>query len=377
MSDLCCMCRESTTNIDTLCCRGCNTLFHLKCLATTNQYYNVQLVQLLCAIKQLHWYCDQCHIGTVNTLIDCARTVRDAEQFLVQIPILIRKFEASSTTATTQASSNGSNSMEIGDVQNASIAATKPISSLTSMMGKKVLETPRSNKRKNDGNLDSQRVKLQALSTLSAPSASANGITVLEESKAVYVSNFDPTVDESHILKYLTEQSIDTSAIQCQRLVKKNWKKQKLSFVSFKINAPTNIYDKIIEASFWPNDTVVNEFVTTSKTMATNDNKTVFPKGKINKAKQKPKQQQMKQSNKNGKAIGKKQPMQKVNRWKVVRRSHQQPKRRQQQQQQQRHLQQPRQPTFPAYRQPMDPLFNPYNWMTPLPLQNRFAPMMF
>lgn len=179
--------------------------------------------------------------------------------------------------------------------------------------------------------LRSERVKLPSLSSSSSvppPSGTDNATNEMGSStelKSVYVSNYEPNTVKLHIAQHTSNASIDISAVQIQRLVNKE-RKKKLSFVSSKITASIDIYNKIVE-SFWPARTVVNEFIPVSKPQRRN---TVYPMGKGNKIKQKTKtktnRQQSKQAGKNRKSEPEISSNGKSNRWLVVRRR-QHPKR--------------------------------------------------
>lgn len=385
MSKLCGLCAVTTENTDALGCHGvCNSFFHLKCLAEKNSLYTLQLINILRGIGQLHWYCDPCHHITLNgvsaKIIDSAKILKDAAPFLSQLPRLLEKLSLTNSLPAP---------METNDITNGVVDAPQlPLSQNASTGSTSLISLVKSNTLGSlcrDSNMQAaKKRKFNDVSVNNSPvgingtSSALSSVTAPPEMvlKSVYVSKLPPVTDVAHIFQHLADSSIDTTLVKCVRLVKK-WNKKKLSFVSFKIDAPPDIFEKIVLQSFWPENLIIKEFVPIVK----QQHNKVFPKGKGTKTKQKTKKSKQgtkaKQSMKNVKS---KQVNQKraTNRWQVVRLQGRPPKNHQQlqQQQSQQQFHQQQQMPFPMQQLSMNQLYSPYNWMQMLPLQNRFAPMM-
>lgn len=85
--------------------------------------------------------------------------------------------------------------------------------------------------------------------------------------KSLYLSGFKPSVEESHILKFLSGHVVTKNivdSLKCTKLVRKN-RKQPLNFVSFKLDIPRQHYDLVSNPVLWqttgPDNVIFKEFV--------------------------------------------------------------------------------------------------------------------
>lgn len=77
----------------------------------------------------------------------------------------------------------------------------------------------------------------------------------------VYLSGFKPETDVSSVMNHLTTLGLsDLNNIQCKKLVSERKKRQKLSFVSFKLTTPPRYLDVILNPLNWPPNCIVREF---------------------------------------------------------------------------------------------------------------------
>lgn len=81
--------------------------------------------------------------------------------------------------------------------------------------------------------------------------------------KTIFVSRLNPKTTVDDVLKFLTDSKIinDTTDVHCVRLVPKDKDTSELSFVSFKLAVPKDLYDIILDPNIWPGQVALREFV--------------------------------------------------------------------------------------------------------------------
>lgn len=81
--------------------------------------------------------------------------------------------------------------------------------------------------------------------------------------KVAYVSNFDPSVTEKHVVSYLLRKNVISSAedVSCQILVSPNADMSTVTFVSFRISVNSETFHSIVNSELWPDGIVAREFV--------------------------------------------------------------------------------------------------------------------
>lgn len=82
-------------------------------------------------------------------------------------------------------------------------------------------------------------------------------------SKAIWISKFHPETTPDELENYIVENTEvkDTSKFKCSKLVKKDADIGKMSFVSFKIDVSSDVYDILINPDIWPQDKQIREFI--------------------------------------------------------------------------------------------------------------------
>lgn len=81
--------------------------------------------------------------------------------------------------------------------------------------------------------------------------------------KSIYLSQLDPSTESKDIIEYLTDANIidNTNAVKCIKLVSPKSNAETFTYVSFKIDAPNEIYEKLVLPATWPKSVAVRDFV--------------------------------------------------------------------------------------------------------------------
>lgn len=81
--------------------------------------------------------------------------------------------------------------------------------------------------------------------------------------KSIYVSRLSPTVNSEQLRTYITSRVDETSQddIDLRMLVKKDQKLEDLTFISYRILCTENLYERLINSSFWPSHVFIGDFV--------------------------------------------------------------------------------------------------------------------
>lgn len=92
-----------------------------------------------------------------------------------------------------------------------------------------------------------------------------NGPTenVNANTKTIFVSRLSPETTVDDILKFLVESKVisNPTEVKCFRLVPKDKDVSELSFVSFKLTVPTELYDTVMNSNLWPGRVALREFI--------------------------------------------------------------------------------------------------------------------
>lgn len=80
-----------------------------------------------------------------------------------------------------------------------------------------------------------------------------------------YISPFDPTRNEEHVIKHLTKNGIQTHNIEVKKLVGHNYNIDTLTYVSFKVSCTNDYTHVICNSDFWPQGTKIEPFTPRDK----------------------------------------------------------------------------------------------------------------
>lgn len=347
-------------NTESIQCYGwCGRTFHLTCLTSDNEHYKKPIIGYLNNIHNLHWYCDNCHIhsmdGISKTLKECVSSIIELKRItpilsaLCQSPLSQPKpfvFSASHTDNTSATSShiasaatsvnNGLTSVPINtdnptnidnptnnnsqtninnptnnnnqtriedmviDVDKLIVAETSDKTSKDLPLYSFVVSTGSSQPvlqsakrkignhpspiplkiQKKKGDLSSNRavqtpvsVETRANNQLIVDNQSGNSNRIMAETSCIYISKFKPEIEDSMILRHLNSIGVvDSSSVQCKRLVRTNSSGRKITFVSFKIFVPSIHTNTVLNQLNWPNGTIVRMFEDKSSNIVKNHN---------------------------------------------------------------------------------------------------------
>lgn len=84
-----------------------------------------------------------------------------------------------------------------------------------------------------------------------------------KDMKYIYLSQLDPSTEPKNIIDYLMELGIieNDKTINCIKLVSPKAVSETYTYVSFKLDSPKDLYDKLIDPDTWPKSVAVREFV--------------------------------------------------------------------------------------------------------------------
>jgi hypothetical protein len=81
--------------------------------------------------------------------------------------------------------------------------------------------------------------------------------------KSIYLSQLDPSTEPKDIIEYLMDSKVIDSdkLIKCIKLVSPKVNSDTFTYVSFKLDVPMDLYDKLVLPAIWPKSVAVREFV--------------------------------------------------------------------------------------------------------------------
>lgn len=90
----------------------------------------------------------------------------------------------------------------------------------------------------------------------------------IETGKSLVASRFAQTTSSTNVLSYMKRKlllSENSDEVSVRSLFPRGRQLSELTFVSFKITALDEIYDKLMEPTFRPDNTIIREFVIREK----------------------------------------------------------------------------------------------------------------
>lgn len=80
---------------------------------------------------------------------------------------------------------------------------------------------------------------------------------------SIYVSHLAPATEAINVIEYLMDNKLiaNDQTIKCSKLVSPKANCEGFTYVSFKIDAPKDLFDVLVQPSAWPTSVAVREFV--------------------------------------------------------------------------------------------------------------------
>jgi len=323
----CQICKLDADNTYLICNGPCGKRFHVACLAKyNNQYKDTLAKSYMMKIKNLRWFCDNCvtHPFITHALSSFDLLTRLAELSVMLEPIA-KLFPQLHAPCTSTIDTNVMTSQISGEDNILSPAVNHTNSSTEPMDQSSPVENQQQQQQQldqqqqqqekqqllNDVNLNfgssssapsnqlqfdryvtakrpryhldatliplaadlqgseqviSQKFSLENLIAKNSNSNTPKTVVKTNLTRSLYVSNFAPFVETSHILNHLKgfkDLEHIVGGIKCTKLVKKN--NLPLTFVSFKLDIPRHHYDLIANPALWLSEgerkVTVKEFV--------------------------------------------------------------------------------------------------------------------
>lgn len=241
----------------------------IKCYGYCNSYYHVgDCAQLkrgfsktLSEKPNLQWYCNNCMSPNAmfKKLTDCYQSINELIVKLTPILEVIPTLVSSITAMNVQNSTKSFANIVKGNLN----AYSTPISTPTSQRKRRRSPTTnRNNKPLYNVNLqygtkpkESNNDELSSLAI--APPVNNESVDL----KHVFITKFDRNTSAEQITNYIAKNIEDPSQIKVKKLVKRDVSIESLTFVSFKISAPTELFNQIVATSFLPDTVSVREFI--------------------------------------------------------------------------------------------------------------------
>lgn len=306
----CATCKlAADTNV--LNCNGsCGNAFHVTCLSTKNSQYKNSLLQYTNKIPNLRWYCDNC----VSVPFDSQTFIStELTKQLTDIKIFVDKLltslnsgalttqsDAASKTGSminqNEASANGSfataesEAMEESLSANTSLHGTNgAVPSLSNHVTTRKRQLPASpgaspnSKHQKVADLTQPKSLADMIAKKKPVSTTAPNVMLKTNMvRSIFLTPFNPDTEPSHIIGHL-EANDDlkhiVSTVTCKKLARR---KNRASFVSFKLDVPRHHYDTFVNPAIWPkngdDELTVKEFVIkhTNDKLATTGGKNPF-----------------------------------------------------------------------------------------------------
>lgn len=308
----CGTCVEPVRGNDYLNCYGvCGRSFHFTCIADDdeNRAYKKLMQELLPKfpkkIPNFQWYCDTCLPlsvnGIITTLSDCAGVLHSVKDWMANTPATLSVPGTSNGPMNSHSGTSiesSPNDTEMADAQGANNDGqhlVAPVVDLTEADGPASrIETCPGARRKRKLTVDSDaqpmeaggRLKVQRVDatdvqgTPGGASASNQSVKkrrsifptpkpVTARGRTLYISGFKPSIEAQEITDFLRDAKIgDMDRITCTKLVSSYRKQRNLSYVSFKIWAPEDLYGLIADRKIWPRGITFREFLAREKSAA-------------------------------------------------------------------------------------------------------------
>ena len=102
-------------------------------------------------------------------------------------------------------------------------------------------------------------------STSVQPSASPKDVVALPPRKTIFISRLAADTTENDIIAFINKKINDVSNIVINKF---NFSNPRITS-SFKIFVPGDLFDGLLNPSFWPQNTLVKEFVFKNKKIST------------------------------------------------------------------------------------------------------------
>jgi hypothetical protein len=85
----------------------------------------------------------------------------------------------------------------------------------------------------------------------------------LIDSKSIYLSQLEPSTEPKDVIEYLMDSKFinNDSVVKCIKLVSPKIDSVSFTYVSFKLDVPNELYDKLVNPSTWPKSVAVRDFV--------------------------------------------------------------------------------------------------------------------
>lgn len=339
MDESCALCNVIiVSNDEHIGCYGlCGRKYHLSCLSSSNKNYKKSIVSLLLQVPNLYWYCNDCLTytlegalgGLMRKLRECSATAERIANPLQQLNQLAGNVNVTDSNANANATqviypSHQQQSHQIpNNTHQATLATlvTEPMDDLHGVrengaLSQMVIDSPSEHFASRDqrsntlSNLNDQNGTLNRKRSLSEPSSPKRRKTtenlshktlplsqmvVLSENfsnRSIYVTKFKPITSTEQIIGHL--RSVDRTRrladkIKCSKLISDRKNPNKLQFVSFKLDVPSEHFNSLIDPSIWPSGITAKEFLETQSTKLNKKRESTSGGGKANKSSKMPK----------------------------------------------------------------------------------------
>lgn len=89
--------------------------------------------------------------------------------------------------------------------------------------------------------------------------------------KSIYLSQLDPSTEPKDIIEYLIDSKVidNDKEVKCIKLVSPKANSETFTYVSFKLDVPSNLYEELLLPAIWPKSVAVRDFVHKPRPTAT------------------------------------------------------------------------------------------------------------
>lgn len=240
MSSICCYCETSAENgsMDSkIRCMGpCKAYVHLTCVKLTKT-----ALKYFGDCPEMHFYCKVCNqysmVGIRDSLDNFSQHINNLNEALkplaaIDFNTMVQQFNINKSTE----------------------------------------QTSTTNKRRllNDGTVQLNNDIQNSVQTFGTKESDALNTVSVQQRKSLVISRLATTTTEQIIEKYINDNLDSAVDIRCSKLLPSGRNLEDLNYISFRISAPDNVFNKMYNSDFWPRGVQLREYVYKSRNNKTN-----------------------------------------------------------------------------------------------------------
>lgn len=264
---ICNVCKKSTKgDSDIVDCVLCNNPFHaVTCIGLSRS-----TLKSMTDSPNLKWFCDRC-IGTSFTTMNMISKKFDESREFVDKKLeeisdaikkpdyyteMMEKISFLSTEVASLKTSIETPSNSVKRARNGSLRLNIPGTSSYSQITATENDTEDNNEPKRSRRAFTPRVVINGTDE---EDMGTSEVRFIEKPTWFHVSQFEPNVDVDKVTAWFKDK-LNSTEIQCVKLIPRNRQIEDLAFVSFKLGVPASVVSTVMDPKTWPRIVQVRPF---------------------------------------------------------------------------------------------------------------------